>query len=195
MHINTIIRNYYYLSKVKKVSPNYLDFEIDKLTNSIENVISGEVFDTAITQLHTTDHLQIKKADWIFNWQNELKDTTKKVYKLTTINNPKIIHGLTSLTDKSDHIFMDLIENAKFNKGKHKLYHGVAGNLVAFACKMSFELKYDGIVSFIAKTPLIAHYQQTLGAKLFNNNRMFIDSRESLVLVTNYFKDFNYGKL
>lgn len=124
-----------------------LDFEIDKLTNSIENAISGEVFDTLVTSLKITDSKQIKKAEWVFNWHIELKDKTRQVHKLTTLNNPTIIHGLISLTDKDDHIFMDLIESAKFNKGKNKLYKGVAGNLVAFACKLSFEKGY--VVSFL----------------------------------------------
>jgi hypothetical protein len=60
---------------------------------------------------------------------------------------------------------------------------------------MSFEKKYNGVVSFVAKTKLIEHYQQTLGAKLFAGNRMYIDTRESLALVLQYFKDFKYGKL
>jgi hypothetical protein len=85
---------------------------------------------------------------------------------------------------------MDLIENAKFNKGKSKLYKGVAGNLVAFACKTSFEKGYDGVVSFVAKTQLIHHYKQTLGAKLFSGNRMFIDTKEAQILTTKYFKDY-----
>ena len=167
-----------------------LDFEVDKLTNSIENAISGEVFDTLITLLKITDSKQIKKAEWVFNWQTELKDKTRQVYKLTTINNPTVIHGFISITDKGDHIFMDLIESAKINKGKNKLYRGVAGNLVAFACKLSFEKGYDGVVSFIAKTQLISHYEQTLGAKLFGGNRMFIDTKEALILTNKYFKDF-----
>lgn len=58
---------------------------------------------------------------------------------------------------------MDLIETAAFNKGKGKLYSGVAGNLVAFACKTAFDNGYDGIVSFLAKTQLINHYRETLG--------------------------------
>ncbi len=168
--------------------PSYLDFEIDKLTNSIENAISGEVFDTVITRMQLDESKQIKKKDWTFDWHRELKDETKQVFKLTTVNNPTIIHGLISITDKNDHIFMDLIESAKFNKGEHKLYKGVAGNLVAFACKVSFESNYRGIVSFIAKTQLIAHYEQTLGAKLFGNNRMFIDTKEALILTNKYFK-------
>ena len=32
-----------------------LDFEIDKLTNSIENTSTGEVFDTIIVRLTTKD--------------------------------------------------------------------------------------------------------------------------------------------
>lgn len=167
-----------------------LEFEIDKLTNSIENTISGEVFQTEIVLLSMHEKKQIKKLDWQFDWISELKDTHKKVFKLNTVENPNVIQGIICLTDKNDHIFMDLIENAKFNKGKHKLYTGVAGNLVAFACKLSFEKGYTGIVSFVAKTNLIKHYEETLGAKLFAGNRMFIDTKEALFLTKQYFKEF-----
>ena len=166
----------------------YLDFEVDRLTNSIENTVSHEVFETAVAKL--TSPKEIKKGEWSFNWHDEIKESTKQVFKLTTINNPMIIQGLISLTDKGDHIFMNLIESAKFNKGKNKLYIGVAGNMVAFGCKIAFELNYDGVVSFIAKTQLISHYEKTLGAKLFGGNRMFIDTKEAFILTTKYFKDF-----
>lgn len=173
---------------MKKEKEIQLHFEIDKLTNSIENAISGEVFNTLVVRLNITK--EIKQTDWAFNWHAEIRDESKLVYGLTTINNPTIIQGLVSLTDKGDHVFMNLIENAKFNKGKQKLYKGVAGNLVAFACKYSFEKGYNGVVSFIAKTQLIEHYKLTLGAKLFGGNRMFIDTKEAYVLTTKYFKDF-----
>ncbi len=167
-----------------------LDFEVDKLTNSIENTISKEVFDTIVTKIAQKDIKQIKKVEWAFDWTSELKNESKQVFKLTSVNNQNIIHGLISITDKKDHVFMDLIESAKFNKGKNKLYNGVAGNLVAFACKMSFDLNYDGIVSFVAKAALINHYKETLGAKIFGGNRMFIDTNEAYVLTKKYFKDF-----
>lgn len=173
---------------MKKRKEIELDFEVDKLTNSIENTISGEVFDTLVSLV--TDVRQIKKAEWTFNWQIEIKDKAKAVFRLTTASNPTIIQGLICLTDKGDHIFMDLIENARFNKGKNKLYKGVAGNLVAFACKTSFEKNYDGIVSFVAKTQLIDHYSLTLGAKSFSGNRMFIDTKEAYILTRKYFKYF-----
>jgi hypothetical protein len=179
---------------VTKQNETELDFWVDKLTNSIENTISGEVFDTAVSLLSSNDSKGFKPKGWAFDWHAEIKAQDRQVYKLTTVQNPGIIQGLISLTDKGDHIFMELIESATFNRGKKKLYSGVAGNLVAFACKLSFERRYEGVVSFIAKTQLIEHYRQTLGAKLFAGNRMFIDTPQSLTLVTKYFKDFDYDK-
>ena len=108
--------------------------------------------------MHETDRNQIVKEDWQFEWINELKDKSKAVYKLTTVNNDTIIQGLVSIEDKKDHIFMHLIESSKFNKGKGKVYVGFPANLVAYACKVSVENDYDGFVAFDAKTSLIKHY-------------------------------------
>ena len=173
------------MKKLKKIE---LDFEIDKLTNSIENLATGEVFDTEIVKLSSTDIKQIKKADWQFNWHKELKDESKDVYKLTTVNNPTIIQGLLSIEDKQDHIFMHLIESAKFNKGKGKIYLGVPGNLVAFACKISVDKGYEGFLAFDAKTSLIKHYQESLWATHFRGQRMYIQTSAALRLISQYFK-------
>ena len=62
---------------------------------------------------------------------------------------------------------MHLIESAGFNRGPQKQYVGVLGNLVAFACKQSFEANYEGFVVFESKTALIRHYEQQLGATHF----------------------------
>lgn len=165
-----------------------IDIEIDKLTNSIENTISGEVFKTLVLPLSTKEK-SFLGSKWVFDWKKEMTFQSRIVYKLVTEENPKIIHGLISIEDKNDHIFMHLIENAFFNKGNQKLYAGVAGNLIAFACKISFEQNYDGVVSFISKTKLISHYEKTLGAKQFRGNQMFIDTPEALKLVKRYFKN------
>ena len=165
-----------------------LDFEIDKLTNSIENALTTEVFDTEIVRLTNKDSRQIRKVDWQFNWHKELKDETKEVYKLTTANNPTIIQGLLSIEDKSDHIFMHLIESSKFNKGKEKVYLGVPGNLVAYACKVSVDNGYEGFLAFDAKTAMIEHYEQSLFATHFRGLRMFIETGAALKLISQYFK-------
>lgn len=174
---------------MKKRKDIGLDFEVDKLTNSIENLTTGEVFNTAIVRLTETDTKQIKKTDWQFNWNKELKDKSKEVYKLTTDNNPTIIQGLLSIEDKQDHIFMHLIESSKFNKGKEKVYIGVPGNLVAFACKVSVYKGYEGFLAFDAKSALIKHYEQTLHATHFRGLRMFIETSAALRLISQYFKN------
>jgi len=173
---------------VQKRKNRLADFEIDKLTNSIENTTTGETFDTDIDRLTVKDSRLIAKAEWQFDWKKELKDTTKEVYKLSTINNPTIIQGLISIEDKGDHIFMHLVESAKFNKGKNKIYLGVPGNLVAFACKLSFEKGYEGFVAFDSKTALIEHYKKTLGATQLRGQRMYLDDRAAKRLIEQYFK-------
>ena len=163
---------------MKKQQESGLDFEIDKLTNSIENTQTGEIFDTEIVRLTNKNAKEIKRADWQFKWSEELKDTSKEVYKLTSVNNPTIIQGLLSIEDKQDHIFMHLIESAKFNKGKDKAYFGVPGNLVAYACKVSVDKGYEGFLAFDAKSALIKYYQESLYATHFRGLRMFIEQAQ-----------------
>ena len=173
---------------MKKKKNTLVSIEIDKLTNSIENVISGDVFDTDVIQLFSKDTRQINKADWQFNWQGQLKLTDREVYKLVIKDNLKIIQGLISLSDKGDHIYMNLIESVKFNKGKTKIYAGVPGNLVAFACKLAFDKGYDGYLAFDAKTALVKHYQNTLYATHFHRTKMMIETPTAKRLINKYFK-------
>ena len=165
----------------------YLDFEVDKLSNSIENALTGEIFNTEIVRFTFSDRKQIRKDEWQFDWTKELEDKTKEVYKLTTKDNLNIIQGLLSIQDYNDHIFMHLIESSNFNKGRNKVYLGVPGNLVAYACKVSFDKSYDGYVAFDAKSVLIKHYEQTLGAKHFRALRMYIDTIAAARLISKYY--------
>jgi len=173
---------------MKTIKNKPLDFVIDKLTNSIENTSTGEVFDTIVVRLTLKDIKLISKSEWQFDWSKELNDKTKEVYKLTTEHNPTIIQGLLSIEDKDDHVFMHLIESSKFNKGKNKIYLGVPGNLVAFVCKISVDRGYEGFLAFDAKSALIKHYQETLHATHFRGLRMFIETKAALRLISQYFK-------
>jgi hypothetical protein len=169
----------------------YFDIEIDKLTNSIENRIDGDVYNTEVVQLSALDKNQINKADWQFNWHTELSNRNRKVYKLVICDNTSFIQGLLSLEVKTDHIYLHLIESALCNRGKEKIYLGVPGNLVAFACKMSFICGFDGYVAFDAKTALIKHYRETLHATHFRGTKMFIETPAALRLIKHYFNDIN----
>lgn len=166
-----------------------LDFVIDKLTNSIQNTISGDSFQTEVARFTFKDcRFVTKKNGWNFNWKTELENDVNEVYKLTIVHNPGIIQGLLSVQKEADHVYMNLLENAPFNVGKDKLYEGVAGNLVAFACKLSYQYGFDGFVAFTSKTKLIEHYEKSLGARQIGGNRLIIPTEASKLLVHKYFK-------
>jgi len=175
---------------VKKRAKTGLEFEIDELTNSIKNLISGDSFSTDISRITKADLKNItKKNGWLFDWKLELKHPERDVYKLTIVNNQNIIQGLVSLEVKPDHVYMHLVESAPFNKGKTKLYAGVPGNLVAFACKLSFQRGHEGNIAFISKTQLIDHYTESLGAMHVGGRLMIIDSAAALNLINRYFSN------
>ncbi len=174
------------MKKVRKIT---LDFEIERLTNSIENSISGDSFQTEVSLVTVLDVKTVTKRNgWQFNWKSELAYIAREVYKLTIVNNSTIVQGLLSLTIESDHVFMNLVESAPFNIGKNKLYEGVAGNLVAYACKVSFQKGFEGFVAFDAKTKVIRHYEKTLGAYNFVRQRMIIPTVPAQILIDKYFK-------
>lgn len=159
------------------------------MTNSIENVITKDSFKTDILPLTPKDLKNItKKNGWRFNWKEEFNDPDRAVYKLVILNNVNIIQGLVSLTPTVDHVFMHLIESAPFNIGKSKMYEGVPGNLVAFACRQSFLRGTDGYVSFRSKTNLIDHYTETLGAMHYGKHLMIINTSSALILIEKYFE-------
>ncbi len=163
----------------------YIDIEVDKLTNSIVNIISQEVFETEFAKVSSKE---IKKSDWLFDWHKELKDKNNQVYKMTTVENKTVVQGLISLTVSDKYVFVNIVENAKFNRGKQKMYLGVGGNMFAFACKISRDMGFDGYVGFVAKTALIEYYNKTLGAQLAIGQRMFIGEAAANELIIQYFK-------
>ena len=167
----------------------HFDIEIDKLTRSIENAISRDSFKTEVLEVTTSDIRKLKMTDWLFDWKAEAMQANKSIYKLVIVDNTEIIQGLISLQDRSDHVFMSLIESNKFNKGAKKVYLGVPANLVAFACKLSFDKGYGGYVSFESKSRLMEHYQKSLGAHVLFGNIMAIDTRAARQPINQYFPE------
>ena len=167
-----------------------LDFEIDKITESIENADTGETLDTLVLPV-TKDDLEeaTKKNGWLFDWKFEYDQTGRQVYKLVAEQEPQTIQGLVSLRKMEDHVYMYLIENAPFNIGKIKKYIGVCGNLTAYGCKLSLEYGFGGIIAFDAKTALIPHYEKTLGAVRIGKKRMGIMEDKAILLLEKYFPE------
>lgn len=87
---------------MKKQRTSGLEFHIDKLTNSIENIQSGDCFPTEISLLTDLELKNIsRKNDWRFNWNTEYKIPERDVYKLTISNNPNIIPRNSKFRSKS----------------------------------------------------------------------------------------------
>jgi hypothetical protein len=84
----------------------YIDIIIDKLTHSIENSISGDVFDTEIILMTSKNKRQIKKAEWLFDWNREIDKSDRQVFRLVIRNNENVIQGLISISDYKDHIYL-----------------------------------------------------------------------------------------
>ena len=167
-----------------------LDFEIDKITESIENAETGETLNTLVLPVTQADLKETtKKNGWLFNWKLELDEPEHQVYKLVTEKEPQTIQGMVSLEKMEDHVYMHLVESAPYNIGKGKKYIGVCGNLTAFGCKMSKDYGFDGVIVFVPKTELIAHYQETLGAVMISKRRMAIYEERAKLLLDKYFPE------
>lgn len=167
-----------------------LAFFIDRVTNNIENAATFESAATDIIALSQEGLKRIlKRNGWRFNWKSEFTTPNRLLYKLV-VKGGEIIEGLISLELTGTYIEMHLIETAPHNFGKSKKWIGVPGNLVAFACKMSFECGFDGFVGFRPKTRLIQHYIDTLGAELISRNRMRISGIPARKSVNSYYKDY-----
>ena len=124
-----------------------LEILIDKLTNSIEEVATGRTWDTDVSRVAQAN-LKSLGPEWRFNWKTEFK--IHELYKLTIPNRGPEIEGLISLTRMTGFVQVMLIENHPRNVGRKKKFVGVAGNLMAYAAKLSFELGNEGYIAFDA---------------------------------------------
>lgn len=167
-----------------------VNLEIDILSESVIEVSTGKVYQTFCDKAEIDVLKSIKKSNkWKFDWYEEFKNVNRIVYRLSIRDNQKVILGLISLEIFSDHVFVHLVESSPQNVGKGKKYLGIGGNLFAFACKIAYKSKLDGVVVFQAKTKLIEHYSVTLGAVLISKNRMCITEKSAIQLLNKYYKD------
>jgi hypothetical protein len=164
---------------------------IDKITKSIEEAATGKSLRTVVLPASENDLKKVlKKNGWFFIWKKELK-RNPNVYRLLKKKEQDIIQGLISYEIMQGYLFMPLVEAAPHNFGSQKQYIGVLSNLVAFVCKQSFDMGFEGIVSFKSKTKLIYHYEEKLGAELIGRfGEMAIFSNAAKRLVNSYYKNY-----
>ena len=170
-----------------------IGLEVDVLSESVIEIATDIVYTTEATKVDADFLNKIKKKHgWQFNWSKEYKTHYREIFKLSIREKESILLGLISFELKDDHVHVHLVESSPQNKGKEKKYLGIGGNLFAFACKISYENGYEGVIAFYAKTKLIEYYSVTLGAVLVTNNRMVIPERNAIFLLSKYYKDEKY---
>ncbi|MEZ4847150.1 MAG: hypothetical protein R3B93_00665 [Bacteroidia bacterium] len=136
------------------------------------------------------NELPTKKDGWNFDWRGLYKVEGAEFYKISLNKSPELVEGVLMLTIyNGEMLFMNNIEAAPHNIGNNKKYENIAGCLLAFACRESFERGkegYHGFLSFDSKTALIELYQKKYGASLALGNKMFFDPGAGKRLMKKY---------
>ncbi|MCF0223941.1 MAG: hypothetical protein HUK20_06700 [Fibrobacter sp.] len=170
-----------------------IDIEIDSLTDCLVCRETGEQLDTEFRLVLKTitkkDAVTLQHNGWKFDWSVPHQHDYE-IYELLLKGNPKV-QGMIPLKHIRNQFYthIDVVEAAPENIGKMGKYKGVGAHLFAIACKLSWAVGNEGYVQFTAKTNLVEHYRNTLGARNIDTQRMFIDSYGALKLIKTYFPE------
>lgn len=150
----------------------------------ITHVESSEKKDVVIELVLEHDYLFITEADYHFDWELEKNNS---VYKLKLPDDDEIL-GLMSLKviSSESRIEIVLLASSVENTGNNKIYDGIAGNLIAFACRESIKLYAENAcVSLHPKTELRNYYMTKYG---FENGgrQIYLDSTPLFNLIAKY---------
>jgi hypothetical protein len=150
----------------------------------LKGILTGERLPATISRLSTEEIALLddsKRFD--FEWKRQLQF---EIYGLF-LKYPGQVIGLVSLECQPKNLAIEikLIANAREYIGSNKRYERIAGCLIAFVCKKSFDLKFDGYVYLKPKTSIIRHYRQKYG---FSDagNCLFSDTYNSGKLIDQY---------
>lgn len=144
------------------------------LDSKTSNELPGEISEAL------GNDIPLKKDGWQFNWRSLYKTEGSLFYKLVLLNQDRAeIQGMIMITlINNEMVYLNNVEVAPWNYGKNGRYANVAGCLLAFVCKKSFELgrkHYTGFLSFDSKTALIDLYRKKYGATLAIGHKLFFD--------------------
>ena len=118
-----------------------------------------------IATVEEEDYKMLSKKRFYFSWKpfRLLKEVI--VYKLYISEDDDIL-GVMALVDvpEESRIEIHLLACSKENVGKHKVYEGIAGHLIAFACRKAVkQYGRNACVSLVPKTRLKRHYIRKYG--------------------------------
>ena len=133
-----------------------------------------------------------KFEKWKFDWSNSDLDDCS-IYALY-VKGTKQTQGLIACREYKNqnnvkgYIEVVLAEANPKNVGLRGRYKGVGAHLFSIASRLSFDLGYDGYVTFVSKTDLIQHYIDELHAEVLFGSNMQLNSEASRRLLEIYDK-------
>jgi hypothetical protein len=152
-------------------------------------VETGQEVEATISIAKPSD-APLKKDGWKFNWRELLRTEGSSFFKITLNDSPKRVEGIVMLSVYfGEMVYMNNLELAPYNIGKGKKYDWVAGCLIAYGCRFSFEEgkgNYQGFLTFESKTELIPWYAKKYGAVRTLGQKMFIDIDQGEKLIEHY---------
>jgi hypothetical protein len=131
------------------------------------------------------DFKVLTKRRFSFVWKTIKSSTT--VYKLHLKRDDKIL-GVVGLIEwpRENRIEIRLLASSVENKGKEKIYDGIPGCLIAFACRLAIN-KYgsEACVSLVPKTGLIQHHMKKYYMK-HGGWQLYLDGKDLSRLLKDY---------
>lgn len=153
----------------------------------ITAINSGYKFPVIISPVEPGDYKKINKSSYSFNWKLEKNFAVYKIIE----EGSSVILGLMSLEffDEEYRIEIRLMSVLKEQIGKNKTLDRIAGNLFAFAAKLSIK-KYGAIaaVSLVPKTELGQYYMDKYGFEQAADS-LFLEGSSLLRLIYEYDHD------
>lgn len=120
----------------------------------VDSLIENEI---VIDLIAEEDLKKITKSRYFFNWKTEKKNL---IYKLSIVGSDDILGVMSLIHIPEEMRFqINLLAVSIENRGIKKEYEGIAGNLIAYACRECQKLYgIDACVSLVPKTVLKNHY-------------------------------------
>lgn len=154
----------------------------------LRNLKENEKIEARIDLITSKELKSIQRnEEFEFDWNQEKGHEIYKLYRTDT----EEILGLMSVVNAPVAVAVEikLLEVGKTNRGSHKEIDRIAGCLIAWACRLSFQRGYHGWIKLIAKTDLIPHYKKRYGMiQIGGRQTCCIEQEQAIRLIEAFLK-------
>jgi hypothetical protein len=151
----------------------------------IEEVSNSDMKEVEVTSLDPKDMRNLTKSRYAFDWKKPYKESL--VFVLRIKGAQDILGAMAIVKFPSELRYeVKLLATSRENVGKNKIYEGIAGCLLSFACRECIrEYGYLACVSLIPKTELRDHYIRKYNMSE-GGAQVYLDSKSLVDLINRY---------